>query len=162
MSRHLRRFALLFSMLCSGSLLAAPSLSPAADLRAEAASAAARGEPLVILYSRADCKYCTAVRRDYLLPLQAQYKPDATDQERGPLIRQIDQDSQAPLRDFAGQPTTHAAFAAARKIRLVPVVAFYGPRGENLAESITGLRLPDFYQSYLDNALNSARGKLRR
>ncbi|MPN42759.1 hypothetical protein SDC9_190316 [bioreactor metagenome] len=46
------------------------------------------------------------------------------------------------------------------KVKLVPVVAFYGPDGRQLAEPIVGARLPDFYQSYLDDGIDNARKKL--
>ena len=77
------------------------------------------------------------------------------------VIREIGQDRDTPLTDFQGQPTTHAAFAAREKIKLVPVVAFYGPNGRKLAEPIVGARLPDFYQSYLDDAIDQASRQLK-
>ena len=42
------------------------------------------------------------------------------------------------------------------KIKLVPVVAFYGPNGQRLADPIVGARLPDFYQSYLETAVEQS------
>jgi hypothetical protein len=77
------------------------------------------------------------------------------------VVRQINQDSDAPLIDFRGQPTTHARFAAAEKVKLVPVVAFYGPTGQRLADPIVGARLPDFYQSYLEEAIEHAAAQIR-
>ena len=44
----------------------------------------------------------------------------------------------------------------------MPVVAFYGPDGKQLAEPIVGVRLPDFYQSYLDDGVEAASKKLQR
>lgn len=132
--------------------LDASELTLAADLRAEVGRAAAAGEPLVVLYSRADCRFCRTVRRSYLAPLAGSRL----------LVREIAQDSSAPLADFAGRATTHAAFAANEKIRLVPVVAFYGPDGRRLAEPIVGTRLADFYQSYLDEALTQSRRALKQ
>jgi thioredoxin-related protein len=127
------------------------------DLRSEAEQARRLGGPLIILFSRPDCKYCATVRRDYLLPL-------STNSGYGKrlLVHQIDQDSSAPLIDFQGVKTSHAAFAAGEKIKLVPVVAFYGPDGRQLAPAIVGLRLPDFYQAYLDEALALAFHKLQQ
>jgi len=135
----------------NGPALAANDQPPAADLRAEATQAARLGGPLVVLYSRRDCKYCETVKRDYLKPLASQ--PRYRDKL---LIRQINQDSDQPLLDFHGERTTHARFAASEKIKLVPVVAFYGPNGQRLAESIVGARLPDFYPSYLETAIEQS------
>lgn len=129
-------------------------LVAAVDLRAEAARAAQSGSPLVLMFSRADCRYCEAVRRDHLKPL-------ASDRRyQNLLIRQVNQDSDAPLRDFRGDKTTHARFAGSQKVKLVPVVAFFGPQGRPLAEPILGARLPDFYQSYLEAALATASAAL--
>lgn len=135
----------------NGPALGANDLPPAADLRAEATQAALLGGPLVVLYSRRDCKYCETVKRDYLKPLASQ--PRYRDKL---LVRQINQDSDLPLFDFRGEKTTHARFAASEKIKLVPVVAFYGPNGQRLAESIVGARLPDFYPSYLETAVEQS------
>ena len=134
--------------------LDASELLPAADLRAEAARAARAGAPLIVIYSRDDCKFCQTVKRDYLAPLAAGQKP--------PVVREIGQDRAAPLTDFQGRATTHAAFAAGEKIKLVPVVAFYGPNGRQLAEPIVGARLADFYQSYLDEAIAQASHQLKK
>lgn len=131
------------------------ALPPAVDLAAEAAMTARRGQPLIVLFSREDCRYCETVRRQFLEPLARQ--PAFKDG-----IREIRQDAATNLADFSGQSTTHERFAKAQKIRLVPVVAFYGPQGERLAAPIVGLRLPDFYQSYLDSALEEARRQLGR
>ena len=51
--------------------LSATDLPAAADLRTEAAAAARQGAPLIVIYSRKDCKYCETVKRDYLKPLAA-------------------------------------------------------------------------------------------
>jgi thioredoxin-related protein len=135
----------------NGPALASNDQPPAVDLRAEAAQAARLGGPLVVLYSRRDCKYCETVKRAYLKPLASQ--PRYRDKL---LIRQINQDSEQPLLDFRGERTTHARFAASEKIKLVPVVAFYGPTGRHLADPIVGARLPDFYPSYLETAVEQS------
>lgn len=143
--------------------LAAPSLGatdlPAAiDLRAESAQAARAGGPLIVIYSRQDCKYCEAVKRDYLKPLAA--NPRFRDRV---VIRQINQDGETQaLTDFRGGTTTHARVASAEKVKLVPVVAFYGPDGRQLTSPIVGARLPDFYQSYLEDAVELSARALKK
>lgn len=137
--------------------LSATDLPAAVDLRAEAAGAARQGGPLIIIYSRKDCKYCETVKRDYLKPLAA----DPRFRDRV-VIRQINQDGEQALSDFKGNPTDHARFAAGEKIKLVPVVAFYGPDGRKLAEPIVGARLPDFYPSYLEDAIEQSARNLKK
>jgi len=145
----------LLAALLAGPTLAfaqAGSLPAASDLHAETERTARSGEPLIVLFSRRDCRHCETVRRDYLKPLAA----------TGQAIRQVNQDSDAPLTGFHGEATTHARLAGSEKIKLVPVVAFYGPDGRRLAEPIVGTRLADFYQSYLDRALEQARLALKK
>jgi thioredoxin-related protein len=129
---------------------AANDLPAARDLRVEAERSTQAGHPLVIIFSRADCRYCETVKRDYLKPLAADPRYAKL------VIRQVNQDSDAPLSDFRGEKTSHARFASAQKVKLVPVVAFYDAQGRQLAEPIVGARLPDFYQSYLETALAKA------
>jgi len=131
-------------------------LPAASDLRVAVAPPAKAGGPLIVIYSRHDCNYCEAVKRDYLRPLAN--NPAYRDKLA---IVQVNQDSGAPLTDFRGKRTTHAGFAADEKIRLVPVVAFYGPNGQRLAAPIVGVRLPDFYQSYLEAAIEQSMAALK-
>jgi len=137
--------------------LAAAELPRASQLDAEARQAARAGAPLIVIFSRADCSFCQTIKRDYLQPLAADPRYAGR-----VVIREIGQDTEAPLTDFSGRPTTHARFAAAEKIRLVPVVAFYGPGGRKLHESIVGARLPDFYQSYLEDAIEQSAKALKK
>lgn len=136
----------------------ATNLPAAQDLRQETAQAAKAGGPLIVIYSRADCKYCEAIKRDFLLPLaqNPRYRERI-------VIRQINQDGDnQPLTDFKGQPSTHAQVALAEKVKLVPVVAFYGPDGRRLADPIVGSRLPDFYQSYLEDGIEQSSKALKK
>ncbi|MBS1140321.1 MAG: hypothetical protein H6R13_1774 [Proteobacteria bacterium] len=137
---------------------AATDLQAAVDLRTEAAAAARLGGPLIVIYSRKDCKHCEAVKRDYLKPLATH--PRYRDRLQ---IRQINQDGdEQALTDFKGNASTHARVATAEKVKLVPVVAFYGPDGRKLADPIIGARLPDFYQSYLEDAVEQATRTLKK
>lgn len=149
-----------------GGLILACSLTPvgaatdlplAVDLRAEARDAARNGAPLIVIYSRKDCKYCETVKRDYLKPLTG--NPRYRDKV---VIRQINQDSEQAFTDFKGTASNHALFAASEKIKLVPVVAFYGPDGRKLADPIIGARLADFYASYLDDAIEQSSKALKK
>ena len=151
----LRGLSPMLLALCAGTAVAAGNdLQLAVDLRAEAEQARLAGGPLIVIFSRPDCTYCETVKRDYLKPLLANPR------YRGVLVRQVNQDSDTPLTDFRGEKTTHARFAGAEKVKLVPVVAFYGPQGKRLAEPIVGARLPDFYPSYLEEAITKSTATL--
>lgn len=147
---HRSLFVFLLALSAVGGALAT-DLPAAQNLRTDAEKATQAGGPLIVVYSRKDCKYCETVKRDYLKPLAAnpRYRNKV-------VIRQINQDSDVQLVDFRGEATTHARFASNEKIKLVPVVAFYGPQGKQLAEPIVGARLPDFYPGYLEDAVEKS------
>jgi len=158
MVRHLAGLLGGLILACAPAAALDPSgVLPARDLRAEAAAAAKAGQPLVVIFSRDDCKFCKAIKRDYLEPMTRQ--PRHRDRL---VIREIRQDSDEAMTAFGGEKTTHARFAGSEKIKLVPVVAFYGLDGRQLADPIVGARLPDFYQSYLDDGIEHASRKLTK
>ncbi|WP_301278092.1 thioredoxin fold domain-containing protein [Dechloromonas sp.] len=158
MLRHLAGLLGGLILACSPALaLDASGILPAVDLRSEATAAARAGAPLVVIFSRDDCKFCKAIKRDYLLPMSRQ--PRHRDRL---VVREVRQDSEQVLTGFSGEKTSHASFARSEKVKLVPVVAFYGPEGKPLAEPIVGARLPDFYQSYLDDGVEAASRKLQK
>jgi thioredoxin-related protein len=131
-----------------------PLLAEASDLAAEARLAASRGVPLVLLYSREDCSWCEKVRRQHLGPL-------ARDPKAPAVVRELHMDRDTLLVDFAGRRTTSADFARQMQAKFAPTVMFHGPQGTQLAESIVGYRLADFYGAYLDNAIDESRKLLQ-
>jgi hypothetical protein len=117
-----------------------------------ALAARAKGEPLVVLISLPGCVYCELVRRSYLMPLL----PDA-----GLQAWQLDiTNRSAPLSGFDGKPTTAALQAKAWKATFTPTVLFLGSQGQELAERLVGIAVPDFYGAYLEQRLATARKML--
>ena len=134
--------------------MAKSTLIEAADLATDARLAAARGVPLVVLYSRDDCGWCAKVRREHLGPL-------SRDPAAPALIRELHMDRDAALIDFAGRRTTSADFSKRMQAQFAPTVMFHGPDGSALAEPIVGFRLADFYAAYLDRAIEESRAQLQ-
>jgi thioredoxin-related protein len=134
----------------------ASQLDLAQDLAREAAEAQATGRVLVVLYGTQSCPYCRKIRQSYLGPLARNLQAQAR-----MVIREIDVESGARLIDFAGAVTTHSAYARAQRVRLVPVVAFYGSEGKVLAEPLVGLSSEDFYGAYLEERLATAQARIR-
>lgn len=123
------------------------------SLRAAAQSAAAKGEPLVLMTTLTGCPYCDLVRNHHLLPMMRAGQVQAV---------QLDiRDRRRNLQDFAGNTTTPAEQVAAWKARFAPTVLFFGPMGQELAERLVGVAVPDFYGEYLEARLTEARAKLR-
>ena len=131
------------------------ALTEARDLAADARLAAARGVPLVVLYSRDDCSWCEKVRREHLGPL-------SRDPAAPALVRELHMDRATPLIDFAGRRTTSADFAKQMQARFAPTVMFHGAGGEQLVDAIVGFRLADFYAAYLERALEESRARLKQ
>jgi thioredoxin-related protein len=130
------------------------TLPEATDLAADARLAAARGVPLVLLYSRDDCSWCAKVRREHLGPLSRNPATPA-------VIRELHMDRATALTDFAGRRTTAADFSKQIQAQFAPTVMFHGPDGAALAEPIVGFRLADFYAAYLDRAIEESRARLQ-
>ena len=132
-------------------------LPPATDLAADAIESKRTGAPLIVMLSLQGCPHCDLVRRSHLLPLLN----DPASMPR-PIVRQVEINGTARVRDFDGSTITHAEFAARHKFKLAPVVMFFGNKGEMLAKPLVGSMIPDFYGAYLDAALTEARAKLVR
>lgn len=130
-------------------------LSPAGDLAADAARMREQRIPMVILFSRSDCRWCEKARREHLIPL-------ANDPAAKALVRQVDMDRDTPLADFDGRATSHRAFANRHKARLAPTLMFFGPDARQLAEPIVGFRLPDFYGAYIEQSIDEGLAQLRK
>ena len=129
------------------------ALPSPASLRAAAQAAAAKGEPLVLMTTLAGCPYCDLVRNHYLLPMRRAGEIQAV---------QLDiRDRRSNLQDFAGNTTTPAEQVSAWKARFAPTLLFFGPQGQELAERLVGVAVPDFYGEYLDARLAEARARLK-
>jgi hypothetical protein len=129
------------------------ALPSPASLRGAAQAAAALGEPLVVMTTLSGCPYCDLVRNSYLLPLRREGKVQAV---------QIDiRDRSSNLQGFMGENTTPAEQARLWKARFAPTVLFLGPKGQELAERLVGVAVPDFYGDYLDARLLEARKRLK-
>jgi hypothetical protein len=130
------------------------SLSIATDLTRDARESAARRIPIVILYSLPGCAHCEILRRSHLAPLAAQ-KPARA------IVRQINLQSTVPLRDFAGNATTHANFVKVRAVSFAPIVQVLDHTGKLIADPLVGSMLADFYGAYLEDALQKAEAAVR-
>ena len=157
LAKRLRR-ALIVAILAltAARALAGEALAPADDLAATAVEAGKRRVPVMIVFTEASCPYCARAKRDYLVPMQSQ-GPFADKM----IVREVDVASDRQLRDFAGRLTTHRQYARSAQVRIVPTVLVVDPRGEPVADPIAGLLAPDFYQLYLEHAVEAGLLKLR-
>lgn len=134
---------------------AAEGLPAARDLAADGAAARPRKVPIVLFFNRADCPYCERALRQFLVPMQR----DPAFAARA-VFRQVEIDTLDPLVDFEGRASSHRDFAARFNIRFTPTIWFVDAQGKSLVEPIVGLRTPDFYGWYLEQAIADAQAKL--
>ena len=157
-----RRFGwLLLILTCStGAACAQQQPAPlqyADDFAALGRLAAANRLPIMLVFTRPGCPYCARAKHDHLEPLSA--SPGLGVKV---VLREIEAPNELiPLRDFDGTMTTHAEFSRKYAVRAVPTVIVVDSRGKPLADALIGLNLPEFYNLYLEQAIDTARLKLR-
>lgn len=139
-----------------GTAPALAQLLAADDLAQLAAEARAKRVPVLIAFMQQSCPYCAIARRDHLLPLQA--SPQWRERV---LIREVETDRSTPLRDFSGAATTHRAFAKKHDVRRVPTLIVFDADGKTVGQPLTGLLTRDFYQLYIEQAIEGGLAKMR-
>lgn len=123
------------------------------SLRAAAAAARARREPLVVMVTLKGCAFCDVVRNNYLGPMF----------QRGEVYAvQLNMlDRRTPLQDLNGHITTPYAQAREWRTRIAPTLLFLDDQGHEIAERMEGMTVADFYGAYLQQRLDTARSRLR-
>ena len=76
------------------------------------------------------------------------------------IFRQVEIDQPLPLVDFDGSASSRRAFAARYQVSLTPTVVVVDRAGRIVGGPVVGLLTADFYASYLESAIDSARKKL--
>ena len=131
-------------------------IARASDLQHDGRLAGHKGVPVLIVFTRPDCRYCDRVIDYYLVPMQANPSTAGT-----VLIRQLDMTSPGRLVDFSGRVTTAQAFARMHKVDFAPTVMLFTPAGKPAGRPLVGLGPEDYYGGYLDQAVEAAREKIR-
>ena len=125
------------------------------DFTVEAKESMKKQAPILVLFMSKTCTYCEIVLQDFLLPMQRdpEYKNKV-------ILRQIEISSKDQLIEFNGNLTTQTAFASKHKAWAVPTVVLFDSQGHVLTQ-IVGLLTLDFYQAYLDIAINESQAKIK-
>jgi len=103
---------------------------------------------LTVLVARQDCPYCDKLKRQVLLP---DLKSGQFDKQW--LLGEFRIDNGESVVDFTGKRVPAPALAKQWRAELTPTVLFLNRRGEEIAPRITGLKLVDFYDDYLQRSL---------
>jgi thioredoxin-related protein len=124
----------------------------AEDLAQDASVSLSQNKPIVFFVTANHCPYCEKLRHEYF-----RFSPG---DERF-ILRELELDEHHSVVGFDGKKTNHRALSKQYKISLTPTVAFVGPDGKQLADSIIGVPLMDFYNYYFEKALDESIAQLR-
>ncbi|HYP67958.1 MAG TPA: thioredoxin fold domain-containing protein [Thiobacillaceae bacterium] len=127
------------------------------DLKADSKLAATHLAPLMVVFTSPGCHYCAKVKSEYLIPMlrDAAYKDKV-------VIRQVQVGSDTVLNGFDGKKLTEGQFAAGLNVFMVPTVKVFDAKGREVAKAIVGLLTEDFYQGYLDMAIEEGSQNIRQ
>ena len=131
------------------------SMQQVTDLREEARIARSRGLVLMLEFSTDDCPYCRKLEALFLLPMQR--NADYNDKI---LIRMISLDDYETVIDFEGRSLTTNEFAARYGISLTPTLLVLNADGVEMSERLVGIWSEDFYGVFIDDRIDTARGRL--
>lgn len=126
------------------------------DLVELASAARAQRAPLMIVFTQTTCIHCDIAKRDYLVPMSRSMEFNGK-----VIIREVDVDSRAKIRDFSGKPVSQKDFSLRYRVRSVPTIVVMDDAGRPVASPIVGLLADDFYQLYLQQAIDEGRTKMR-
>lgn len=156
--RRMKRLGLMLLLMLAGQpALGQGELATATDLAALGEKAKREGKPLVVFFYQEQCHYCETVRRLYLEPMQR----DGSAAERI-ILRKIDTRGDVKITDFSGNQVRQQGFAHREKKTFTPTIAFYGPDGERLTQSLVGLKGGrDYYGHYLEQSISEAQAALK-
>jgi len=146
------------SVILAWALWAAPAwaLQVNGDLAAVATEAKRLALPVLVVFGASDCVYCRRLERDVLAPL-LKLPP----RERGVLVVEVHIDDPGPLVWLDGERTTGVDLGARYGVEFTPTVVLFSPSGEPLSRPLVGYN-PEFYESYLEAAIEDARARLGR
>lgn len=129
----------------------------ARDLSKDARDASAKHKVVLVAFVGSNCSYCETVMNEFLVPMTRN-----PDYQGKVVMRRVETTSFLNLKDFSGNAASHRDFAGQNGVRMVPTVMLFDDKGRILAKPLVGLTTIDYYGMYLDEAIDTALGKLRK
>ena len=112
----------------------------------------------MLVFTRPECPFCTRAKKEHLEALRLSQNYGAK-----VIMREIvAADNRTALRDFEGNLITHGEMGRRYDVRWVPTVIVVDGKGKVLAEPIIDLTATDFYNLYLEQAIEADRLQLRQ
>ncbi|MCW5604247.1 MAG: hypothetical protein KIT18_06860, partial [Burkholderiales bacterium] len=115
-----------------------------------------RGTPVMLVFTQASCIHCSFAKSDHLIPMDR-----SAELRDKVIIREIDIDRRAGLRDFGGRTVTPRELAKRYDVQRVPTVIVTDDDGKPVSPPIIGLLADDFYRLYLQQAIDAGRIKMK-
>lgn len=110
-----------------------------------------KADAVVVLFSLPDCTFCERVRKQSLNHLEK----DPAHKGRVRVFEIDFQDNTKRFVWFDGRAYTGWALAAPLNVKFSPTVMVFGRQGAVVSEPILGAGLPDFYNAYLNAAIEA-------
>ena len=103
---------------------------------------------IMLEFSASYCSYCVQLEEEIIKPmlLSGDYDADV-------LIRKVDIDGFAQLRDFDGTPISVSALAKQFGVELTPTLVFLDSDKREVSKRIVGVNSLDFFSAYVDDAI---------
>lgn len=139
-----------------------PTLAPAAgieqakDLRALAEEARDRELVILLVVSQEHCGFCVRLKEEILQPMEI--SGDYVDKV---LIRELLIDRWETAIDFDGRDKRSSDISDRYKVWVTPTLLYLGPHGRELAPRMLGINTVEMYGYYVDEAIDTALGRLR-
>ena len=130
-------------------------MTPATDLRVEAALAREKQLVLVLEFSSEYCEFCHRLETQFLLPMQRN-----ADYDDKILIRSVSLDAFESIIDFDGRSMETGEFAERYGVKVTPTLLFLDANGEEISEKLVGIWSEDFYGGFIDSRIDEARKRL--
>ena len=146
---------LLLWLLGQAAVWARPEVQTVQSLEQTMQEAAERGLPLMLAFSSRSCGYCDQLEEDFLVPMLV-----SGDYEDRVLIRKLNIDAGVMVEDLQGRITPAQRIADHYDVDMTPTLLFLGPDGEELADRLVGVMIPDFYGGYIDRGIAAANAAL--
>ena len=117
----------------------------------------ARSQELVILieFSNDDCEYCLLLEKEFLIPMS---KNQAYREKV--IIRSLPLNRDQQFKGFQGELVSASQFASKYQVTVTPTMVFLDANGNELSEKLVGIWSIDFFGSYIDERIDTARQKV--
>ncbi len=111
---------------------------------------------IMLEISASYCSFCLKLEEEIIKPMLR-----SGDYDGNVLIRKMDIDSFAQLRDFDGKSVSSDNLARQWQIQVTPTLIFLNGQNQEVSERIIGVNSLDYFGSYVDNAIDNGLAAIR-